>query len=147
MDLEIKYNNGTMTVHLEEFLKCRKINKFKKLVRLIQQSYTPDELNKILNHIEQFNDTYEFDQNVTKQKIAGYSGKVKFCEMQIARCTSARNSYRKQSENWVTFNDNLKEHQKELKEMKSFLRKAQKEYTDRQKDKVFLNDCLNVLQG
>ena len=70
MDLQIKYDNGSMTVHLEEFLGCRKITKFRKLVKLIRQSYTPDELNKILNHIEQFNDTYEFDQNVTKQKIA-----------------------------------------------------------------------------
>lgn len=82
MDLQIKYEQGSMTVHLEEFLRSRNITKFKKLVKLIRQSYTPDELNKILNHIEQFNDTYELDQKVTEQKITGYSQKVRFCESQ-----------------------------------------------------------------
>lgn len=147
MDLQIKYDNGSMTVHLEEFLGCRKITKFRKLVKLIRQSYTPDELNKILNHIEQFNATYELDQKVTEQKIAGYSDKVRFCERQISRCTTSRDSYKKQSENWVTFNDNLKEHKGELKQLNQLLRAAKQEYKNRQKDKAFLEECSIVLQG
>ena len=147
MDLQIKYDNGSMTVHLEEFLGCRKITKFRKLVKLIRQSYTPDELNKILNHIEQFNATYELDQKVTEQKIAGYSDKVRFCERQISRCTALRDSYKKQSENWVTFNDNLKEHKGELKQLNQLLRAAKQEYKNRQKDKAFLEECSIVLQG
>lgn len=147
MNLQIKYDNGSMTVHLEEFLGCRKITKFKKLVKLIRQSYTPDELNKILNHIEQFNETYELDQKVTEQKIVGYSEKVRFCERQISRCTALRDSYKKQSENWVTFNDNLKEHRGELKQLNQLLRAAKQEYKNRQKDKAFLEECSIMLQG
>lgn len=147
MDLQIKYENGSMVVHLEEFLGCRKITKFRKLVKLIRQSYTPEELNKILNYIEQFNETYELDQKVTQQKIVGYSDKVRFCEMQISRCTTSRDSYKKQSENWVTFNDNLKEHRDELKQLNQLLRAAKQEYKNRQRDKVFLDECSNVLQG
>ncbi len=147
MDLQIKYDNGSMTVHLDEFLGCRKITKFRKLVKLIRQSYTPDELNKILNHIEQFIDTYEFDQKVTQQKIVGYSDKVRFCVGQIARCTTSRDAYKKQSENWVIFNDNLKEHRGELKQLNQLLRAAKQEYKNRQKDKAFLEECSIVLQG
>lgn len=147
MDLQIKYENGSMVVHLEEFLGCRKITKFRKLVKLIRQSYTPEELNKILNYIEQFNETYELDQKVTQQKIVGYSDKVRFCEMQISRCTTSRDSYKKQSENWVTFNDNLKEHRDELKQLNQLLRAAKQEYKNRQRDKAFLDECSNVLQG
>lgn len=147
MDLQIKYDNGSMTVHLEEFLGCRKITKFRKLVKLIRQSYTPDELNKILNHIEQFNAAYELDQKVTEQKIVGYSDKVRFCKRQISRCTALRDSYKKQSENWVTFNDNLKEHRDELKQLNQLLRAAKQEYKNRQKDKAFLEECSIVLQG
>lgn len=147
MDLQIKYENGSMVVHLEEFLGCRKITKFRKLVKLIRQSYTPEELNKILNYIEQFNETYELDQKVTQQKIVGYSDKVRFCEMQISRCTTSRDSYKKQSENWVTFNDNLKEHRDELKQLNQLLRAVKQEYKNRQRDKVFLDECSNVLQG
>ena len=147
MDLQIKYDNGSMVVHLEEFLGCRKITKFKKLVKLIRQSYTPDEINKILNYIERFNETYELDQKVTQQKIVGYSDKVRFCEAQITRCTAARDAYKKQSENWLTFSDNLKEHRDELKQIQQSLRAAKQEYKNRQRDKAFLDECSNVLQG
>lgn len=147
MDLQIKYENGSMIVHLEEFLGCRKITKFRKLVKLIRQSYTPEELNKILNYVEQFNETYELDQKVTQQKIVGYSDKVRFCEKQIDCCTASRDAYKKQSENWVTFNENLKEHRSELKQMQQLLRAAKQEYKNRQRDKAFLDECSNVLQG
>lgn len=41
MDLYIKYDNGSMAIHLDAFLDYRSIGKVKKLVKLIQQSYTP----------------------------------------------------------------------------------------------------------
>lgn len=147
MDLQIKYDNGSMVVHLEEFLGCRNITKFKKLVKLIQQSYTPDEINKILNHIEQFNENYELDQKVTQQKIVGYSEKVRFCERQINSCTVTRDLYKKKSENWVTFNDVLKERREELKQMQQLLRTEKQAFVKRQKDKAFFDKCSNVLQG
>lgn len=147
MDLQIKYKNGSMTVHLKEFLGMRKITKVRKLVKLIKESYTPEELGKIQEYIEQFNSTYAILQKTTQQEIAGYSSKVRFCETQITRCMTARDSCRKQSENWVTFNDNLKEHRRELKSIQCCLRNAKHEYTSRQKEKAFLDECSKVLQG
>lgn len=41
-DIMIKYNNGRMLIHLNEFYSCRNITKVKKLVKLIRQSYTPE---------------------------------------------------------------------------------------------------------
>lgn len=147
MDLQIKYKNGSMTVHLKEFLGMRKITKVRKLVKLIKESYTPEELGKIQEYFEQFNETYAILQKATQQEIAGYSSKVRFCEKQITRCIAIRDSYKKQSENWVTFNDNLKEHRKELKSIQCCLRNAKHEYTSRQKEKAFLDECSKVLQG
>ena len=145
--LQIKYENGSMSVNLEEFLGCRNITKFKKLVKLIHQSYTPDEIHKILNHIEQFNANYELDQKVTEQKITGYSQKVRFCEGQVELVTHSRDRYKRKSENWETFNDNLKGHRDELKKMQQLLRSAKQEYNKRLKDKAFLDKCSIVLQG
>ena len=42
MDLEIRYENGSMTVHLEEFLNIRSIAKVRKLLKLIRSSFTPE---------------------------------------------------------------------------------------------------------
>mgnify|MGYP003171861256 CR=1 FL=1 len=42
MDLEIRYENGSMTVHLEEFLSERRIAKVRKLLKVIRSSFTPE---------------------------------------------------------------------------------------------------------
>ena len=42
MDLEIRYENGSMTVHLEEFLNIRSIAKVRRLLKLIRSSFTPE---------------------------------------------------------------------------------------------------------
>lgn len=53
MDLEIKYEHGSMVIHLENFLDCRNISKVKKLVK-IKNSFTPECEDKIREYVEQF---------------------------------------------------------------------------------------------
>lgn len=54
-DIVIKYQEGTMTIYLEEFLSRRSISKVRKLLKLINQYGDGSEVQKILNIIEQFN--------------------------------------------------------------------------------------------
>lgn len=147
MNLEIKYNSGTMIVHLEEFLKCRSITKFRKLVKLIGQSFFPDEVTKIIDYIEEFNSMYDAEQKMTEGKIAAYSHKIGFCEKRIDYYTRLKDSCKKQSENWITFNDNVKEYREELKQMRCLLGNVEREYKDRARDKEFFNKCSKVLRG
>lgn len=95
MDLEIRYENGSMTVHLEEFLSCRSIAKVKKLLKLIRISFTPEceqQMKEfILNWIEQF----EQKQLENEQYITGYTEKVEFCQKQLDNALYNRNQYKK----------------------------------------------------
>ena len=49
MDIEIRYENGSMTVHLDEFMTCRSISKVRELVKIIRKSSTPECENAIRN--------------------------------------------------------------------------------------------------
>lgn len=59
MDLEIKYYNGSMIIHLGAFLDCRSIRKVKKLVKQIIQSNTPDALEDLKEFIKQGIEQFE----------------------------------------------------------------------------------------
>ena len=145
MDLFIKYEHGSMTIHLEAFLDCRNITKFKKLVKLIQQSYTPDEVNKIKNHIEQFNETYEQEQKVLANKGIAYLDKVRFTERQIANCIFNREHYRKKTDGWNHYNSLVKQLREENRELKALLADSKREFSQGQKNKVFYDKCLEIL--
>ena len=62
MDLEIKYEHGSMTIHLEEFLNCRSISKVRKLVKIIRSSYTPECEQQIKEFLQEWVEQYELRQ-------------------------------------------------------------------------------------
>ncbi len=64
MDLEIKYEHGSMVIHLEKFLDCRSISKVKKLVKIIRNSFTPECEDKIREYVEQEIEQFEPIQQI-----------------------------------------------------------------------------------
>ena len=80
MDLEIKYEHGSMTIHLEEFLNCRSISKVRKLVKIIRSSHTPECEQQIKEFLQEWVEQYELRQKENSLYITGYEQKVKYCE-------------------------------------------------------------------
>lgn len=66
MDIEIKYDHGSMTVHLDEFLKCRSIARVRKLVKLIRGSFNPECEEQIRKFVQA--ELEQFEQSEPKQK-------------------------------------------------------------------------------
>ena len=77
MDLEIRYENGSMTVHLEEFLNIRSIAKVRKLLKLIRSSFTPECEQQIKEFVQDWIEQFEQKQLETERYITGYEQKVK----------------------------------------------------------------------
>lgn len=67
MDLEIRYENGSMTVHLEEFLNIRSIAKVRKLLKVIRSSFTPECEQQIKEFVQDWIEQFEQKQleNIT----------------------------------------------------------------------------------
>ena len=83
MDLEIRYENGSMTVHLEEFLSERRIAKVRKLLKVIRSSFTPECEQQMKEFIQEQTEQFEQVQKEHSIYIEGYTQKVKYAEQQI----------------------------------------------------------------
>jgi hypothetical protein len=145
MDLNIKYKNGSMIVHLEELLSTRNISKIRKLVKVIQNSDTPNEIKNVQTYIEQFNNNYDASQMLTKKEITGYSQKVAFSQQQLEVCLNNRGKYPKKSDGYNYYNSNVKINREGLRCMKMWLRSKQQEFSSRQREQRFLERVSEII--
>ena len=142
MDLEIKYDNGSMIVHLDEFLNCRSISKFRKLVKLINQSANPDDIGKVRMFIEQEIKQLEPRQKENERYVIGYEEKVKFCQKQLENCIYNRERFKKNSSGWQHFNIHVKQFRQELREIKTLLSPQKSDRDKYIRSKQFYVKCL-----
>ena len=170
MDLEIRYENGSMTVHLEEFLNIRSITKVRKLLKLIRSSFTPECEQQIKKFVQEQAEQFEQVQKEHSIYIEGYTQKVKYAEQQIRQtkhCISQiqtgvknsqllRDSHRKNTKVWKDRNADVKKVQgtpertkkhiegteEELKELKFLLRSRQQSFDRNIRNKDFYKKVL-----
>lgn len=149
-DIVIKHQEGTskytMTVHLEEFLSCRSIRKFRKLVKLINLYGDGSEVQNILNIIEHFNDNYNVDQKLNASKVVGYTDKIKFTDNQIKNLVSNRSRYKKMSDGWKHYNELVKVQREELRTLKANLFTAKSDFNKNERLHIFYDECLTVMR-
>lgn len=69
MDLEIRYENGSMTVHLEEFLSERRIAKVRKLLKVIRSSFTPECEQQMKEFIQEQTEQFEQVQKEQNEEL------------------------------------------------------------------------------
>jgi hypothetical protein len=150
MDLEIKYDNGHMIIHVKEFLGQRSISKFRKLIKLINNSYTPELLDDlksyILNQLEQFEQN-EQTQEEFQRYVTGYEQKIDYSNRGIYTATTYRSRYKKGSEAWEHHNEKLKQFREENKELKRELRQYVLKSKDNVRNKDFYSKCIKIMQG
>lgn len=170
MDLEIRYENGSMTVHLEEFLNIRSIAKVRRLLKLIRSSFTPECEQQIKEFVQEQAEQFEQVQKEHSIYIEGYAQKIKYAEQQIRQTQHIisqiqidveklqfiRDSHRKNTKVWKNCNvdvkkqrerlkeprNTLKEQKEELKELKFLLRSRQQSFDRNIRNKDFYKKVL-----
>lgn len=150
MDLEIKYEHGSMIIHLENFLDCRNISKVRKLVKIIRKSFTPECEDKIREYIEQEIEHFEPKQQENQRYIITYTEKMKFCQKQLDNALYNRNQYEKstplhKSDGWEHYNVYVKQFRQEMLEIKTLLRSRQSDFDKRIKNKEFYKKVLQII--
>jgi hypothetical protein len=170
MVLEIRYENGSMTVHLEEFLNIRSITEVRKLLKLIRSSFTPECEQQIKEFVQEQAEQFEQVQKEHSIYIEGYAQKIKYAEQQIRQTQHIisqiqidveklqfiRDSHRKNTKVWKNCNvdvkkqrerlkeprNTLKEQKEELKELKFLLRSRQQSFDRNIRNKDFYKKVL-----
>lgn len=156
MDLEIRYENGSMTVHLEEFLNIRSIAKVRKLLKLIRSSFTPECEQQIKEFVQEQAEQFEQVQKEHSIYIEGYTQKIRYAEQQIRQSQLLLDSHRKNTKVWKNRNadvkkyrerlkeprNTLKEQKEELKKLKALLRSRQQSFDRNIRNKDFYKKVL-----
>ena len=173
MDLKIKYENGSMIVHLEELLNCRSISKVKKLLKVIRCSYTPEGEQQIKEFVQSALEQFEQVQKEHSIYIERYMQKIRNAEQQIrqtkhiisqiqsdvSKLQFIRDSHRKNTKVWKNCNtdvkkqkeclkeprETLKEQNEELKELKTLLKSRQHAFDSNIRNKEFYKKVLQII--
>ena len=104
-DLTIRYDNGQMIIHLEEFLACRNISKVRKLLKIIARSDTPEMTEQIQSHIEHRIKWLDDVGKISANQYVKFVETVKQVEQEVNRLVQLRSRYKKKSDEWTHYND------------------------------------------
>lgn len=145
MDLYIKYDNGSMAIHLDAFLDYRSITKVKKLVKVIQQSYTPDALDDLKEFVKRGIEQFEPRMKEDANYYAGYEPKLKFNKQNLEKCLNNRNKYKRGTDGWEHYNELVKEFRQEIKETKLQMKQRKSDFDTCVKNKAFYEKVLETI--
>lgn len=142
-DLTIRYDNGEMIIHLEEFLAYRSISKMRKLLKIIDRSNTPEVTEQIQSHIEHRIKELDDIGKISANQYVRFVETVKQNEQEVNRWVQLRSKYKKSSGGYKHYNENVKESRERLREVKASMRNSKKEFDDTIRDKKFFEKLLS----
>lgn len=142
-DLTIRYDNGQMIIHLEEFFACRNISKVRKLLKIIARSNTPEMTEQIHSHIEHRIKGLDDIGKISANQYVKFVETVKQVEQEVNRLVQLRSRYKKKSNGWTYYNDRVKESREQLREVKASMRNSKKEFDDTIRDRTFFEKLLS----
>lgn len=151
MDLQIRFENGSMVIHLREFLNARNITNVRKLLKIIRRSHTPECEQQIREFIESESEGLDEKQEEIRRYVTGYEQKIRYCQRQLQYALHARGSYKKstplyRSEEWEKWNEKVKAAKEELAEQKKLLRSYESEYNRNIKNRGFYKKVLENIE-
>lgn len=145
MDIKISYGNGSMVIHLENFLNCRNISKVRKLVKIIRSSFTPECEGIVREHIEQEIKQFEPRQQENARYIEEYQQKIAYSDRCIHTASTYRSRYKRGSIPWKHHNEDLKRFREENRELKAVLRFRQLDYNKNIRNRDFYKKVLEII--
>lgn len=144
MVVTIKWYDGSMEICVDEFLSMRKIGKYKKLIKLIRSSRTPEVEKDIKSYMERQIPDYEERLTNTANAYAAMVDKVKEHESLLER-------YKRELEFLCPGSPRHKDKKEDMKSERDAVRywKIQaaddmKKFTKYQKEKNFYEKCLEI---
>ena len=151
VELEIKYSDywknskGEMCIHLYEFMGMHNITKFKKLMKIIRQSNTPDEEKKIKKWCEQIIEQVEpFVKCTTLQKCE-QEEQIRKLETEIELVQYNRDKYKRNTPPYKDWSKRLKDKKKDLSMVKQKYKKSIQDIKNASHDKSFCKTCLETI--
>lgn len=142
----IKYENGEMRINLEEFLCCscnRSISKVRKLVKIINNSYTPEVIEDMKKFIEQRMNITDTIIETAREHCLVFNDEVKKYEKRLDSVVAHRANYKRNTDGWKYYNKQVKEVRENLRTAKVNMRAAKSQFNDTVRMKNFFIKLLS----
>ena len=151
MDITIKYNNGQMLIHLEELVSEGSIVRFRKILKLIRWSHTPECEEKIKDFIKGKLDSFDQESIRLEHIIKQYEASAGIYKTRVEFARRNRDQYKRstplhKSEPWEQWNEEMKQMKENLHEQKILLSSYQLDYNKAKKENVFCRKALEELR-
>lgn len=135
-----------MRINLEEFLcySCnRSISKVRKLVKIINNSYTPEVIEDMKKFIEQRMNTTDTIIETAREHYWVFNDEVKKYEKRLDSVVTHRGIYKRNTEGWKYYNKQVKEVRENLRTAKVNMRVAKGQFNDTVRMKNFFIKLLS----
>lgn len=135
-----------MEINLEEFLcySCnRSISKVRKLVKIINNSYTPEVIEDMKKFIEQRMNTTDTIIETARKHYWVFNDEVKKYEKRLDSVVAHRANYKRNTEGWKYYNEQVKEVRENLRTAKVNMRAAKRQFDDTVRMKNFFIKLLS----
>jgi hypothetical protein len=145
MELKIEYVNGVMIIHTDCFLGMRNIAKFKKLLKIIETSNTPEARDVLKNYITSY--LAEVDEKLKEyeKKISSSNVECMIASQELQRLVERRSNYRKNTDMYKKCDELVKKQRKDVAMWKTMFRQYKQRFKETQKNKEFYKKCLDLL--
>lgn len=135
-----------MQINLEEFLCCscnRSISKVRKLVKIINNSYTPEFIEDMKKFIEQRINTTDTIIETAREHCLVFDDEVKKYEKRLDSVVAHRANYKRNTDGWKYYNKQVKEVRENLRTAKVNMRAAKSQFNDTVRMKNFFIKLLS----
>lgn len=150
--LEIRWSDawskrkGRMCIYLYNFITTHSITKFRKLLKIIRTSDTPDEEQKIVDLFNRFNEQYEPCRQQLKMEKFQADMQMGRCQTDVDVLKVQRDRYRRNTPPYKKYAALLKKAKGELIEAKAAYRQAVRNEKKIEKTMVFIKKCLETMK-
>lgn len=151
-ELNISWNNGKgkMIIRLEYFLREQSLSKIRKLIRIIKESDTPEELEKFYEVLK--NDAIsdkDFANNIvsSREKIKDYENSIIVEQRCMDLFKTERDKYKRKSDSYEYFANLYKGSKERLSQFKRSKKDREQFIKMITRERDFINKCLECIGG
>lgn len=145
MELIIKYRNGSMCINIDKFLDVENITKFKKLLKIIRTSYTPEVEEVLKACITDFLNTVDDTLKVYANRIVNARTAWKEGQEPLNNLIARRDCYKRSTEPYKLYAKQIKAKRDELRALKINWCSSEEYFNNLMKRRGFCEKCLQIM--
>ncbi len=139
--MNVRYNGGKgrMTINLPEYLDCQTLTNIRRLIKVVETSDTPEELEKLHNYVEA--ELQQIDRRMKEAANKAVDARTKAKELQpeLDKLVYARNRYKKNSPPYKELMEKVKDMRERIALQNSIYRCQKSEVSRLQRNKEKFN--------